>query len=64
MSRQFEKLQRKSFGRRKFLGIEEPELCSYENARFVIQSAPYEHTSSYLEGSSKGPAAILEAYIL
>jgi agmatinase len=44
-----------------FLGIEEPELCSYENARFVIQSAPYEHTSSYLEGSSKGPAAIIEA---
>ncbi|HKR04302.1 MAG TPA: agmatinase [Bacteroidia bacterium] len=44
-----------------FLGIEEPELCSYENSKFVIQSAPYEHTSSYLEGSAKGPAAILEA---
>lgn len=44
-----------------FLGIEEPELCSYEKAKFVIQSAPYEHTSSYLEGSSKGPAAILSA---
>lgn len=44
-----------------FLGIEEPELCSYENAKFVIQSAPYEHTSSYLEGSAKGPAAVLSA---
>lgn len=44
-----------------FLGIEEPQFCSYENARYVIQSAPYEHTSSYLEGSSKGPAAILNA---
>lgn len=44
-----------------FLGIEEPELCSYENAKFVIQSAPYEHTSSCLEGSAKGPAAILNA---
>jgi agmatinase len=44
-----------------FLGIEEKELCSYENARFVIQSVPYEHTSSYLQGSSKGPAAILDA---
>ncbi|MFI5219485.1 MAG: agmatinase [Bacteroidia bacterium] len=44
-----------------FLGIEEKELCSYEKARFAIQSAPYEHTSSCLEGSSKGPAAILDA---
>lgn len=44
-----------------FLGIEETDLCSYENARFVIQSAPYEHTSSYLEGSAKGPGAILNA---
>lgn len=44
-----------------FLGIEEKELCSYENARYVIQSAPYEHTSSCLKGSSKGPAAILNA---
>ena len=44
-----------------FLGIEEQELCSYENAKYVIQSAPYEHTSSYLQGSAKGPAAILKA---
>jgi N1-aminopropylagmatine ureohydrolase len=44
-----------------FLGIEEPGLCSYENSKFVIQSVPYEHTSSYLAGSAKGPGAILEA---
>ncbi len=44
-----------------FLGISEPELCNYRNAKFVIQSIPYEHTSSYLQGSAKGPAAIIEA---
>lgn len=44
-----------------FLGIEEGSLCSYESAKYVIQSAPYEHTSSYLSGSDKGPEAILEA---
>ncbi len=44
-----------------FLGITEPELHSYENSKYVIQSAPYEHTSSYLEGSAKGPQAIIAA---
>jgi agmatinase len=44
-----------------FLGIEDQELYSYENAKFVIQSAPYEYTSSYLEGSAKGPKAIIGA---
>src|SRR5687768_16997196 len=44
-----------------FLGIEEGELHSYTQSAYVIQSAPYEHTSSYLAGSEKGPAAILEA---
>jgi agmatinase len=44
-----------------FLAIPEAELASYEKARFVIQQVPYEHTSSYLQGSSKGPAAIIEA---
>ncbi len=44
-----------------FLGITEPELCSYATSKFVIQSAPYEHTSSYIAGSDKGPAAIIEA---
>ncbi len=44
-----------------FLGITEEELYSYETSRYVIQSAPYEHTSSYLAGSKKGPKAILGA---
>ena len=44
-----------------FLGISKEELYSYEKARFVIQSAPYEHTSSYIQGSSKGPEAIISA---
>ncbi len=43
-----------------FLGIEDENLYAYDKARFVIQSVPYEHTSSYLQGSTKGPAAILE----
>ena len=44
-----------------FLGLEEEKLYSFENAKYIIQLAPYEHTSSYLEGSAKGPAAIIEA---
>src|SRR5580765_59731 len=44
-----------------FLAVPEPELCSYEKSKFVIQQVPYEHTSSYLEGSAKGPAAIVSA---
>ncbi len=44
-----------------FLGIEDSSLSSYESSKFVIQSAPYEHTSSYLSGSDKGPEAIIEA---
>lgn len=44
-----------------FLSVPEPELCAYKNSRFVIQQVPYEHTSSYLEGSDKGPSAIVSA---
>ena len=44
-----------------FLGIEEQKLCSYKDSRFVIQQLPYEHTSSYLKGSAKGPSAIIKA---
>lgn len=44
-----------------FLGITESELCAYSSSKFVIQSAPYEHTSSYIAGSDKGPGAIIEA---
>lgn len=44
-----------------FLGIREKDLCSYKSSKYVIQSVPYEHTSSYIAGSDKGPAAILNA---
>lgn len=44
-----------------FLAIPEAEFYDYEKSKFVIQQAPYEHTSSYLEGSAKGPAAIIDA---
>ncbi len=44
-----------------FLGIEEKELYDYEKSKVVIQQVPYEHTSSYLHGSAKGPGAIVDA---
>lgn len=44
-----------------FLGITEAELYSYDKAKFVIQPVPYEHTSSYIAGSDKGPGAIIDA---
>ena len=44
-----------------FLGIEEQKLCSYKDSQFVIQQLPYEHTSSYLKGSAKGPGAMIKA---
>lgn len=44
-----------------FLGIEEEHYKSYEHSRVVIQSVPYEHTSSYVEGSDRGPEEILKA---
>jgi agmatinase len=44
-----------------FLGIAEKELYDYKKSKYVIQSVPYEHTSSYLAGSAKGPNAIIEA---
>ena len=44
-----------------FLGIEENELHNYTSSKVVIQQVPYEHTSSYLEGSAKGPKAIVDA---
>ncbi|MBI1305622.1 MAG: agmatinase [Bacteroidetes bacterium] len=44
-----------------FLGIEHPELFDYKTSKAVIQLLPYEHTSSYLSGSDKGPKAILKA---
>jgi agmatinase len=44
-----------------FLSIPEAELATYQKARFIIQQVPYEHTSSYLQGSAKGPVAIISA---
>ncbi len=44
-----------------FLGIEDEALFNYENSKVVVQSAPYEYTSSYLMGSAKGPEAIIKA---
>jgi agmatinase len=44
-----------------FLGITESELFEYESSKVVIQSAPYEFTSSYLQGSDKGPEEIINA---
>ena len=44
-----------------FLAIPEADLTTYANAKYVIQQVPYEHTSSYLEGSAKGPAAIVSS---
>lgn len=47
--------------KKNFLAIPEKELFDYEKSKYVIQSAPYEHTSSYLSGSNKGPAAMIKA---
>jgi agmatinase len=44
-----------------FLSPPETELCELQHSKVVIQQLPYEHTSSYHEGSYKGPAAIVEA---
>ena len=45
---------------RNFLALPE-ELSAYSTSPVVIQSLPYEHTSSYKTGSAKGPEAILVA---
>jgi arginase family enzyme len=44
-----------------FLAFPETELATLENAKVVVQLTPYEHSSSYLMGSDKGPAAMVEA---
>lgn len=43
-----------------FLGIPEP-WCHPDRAGVYVLPAPYEHTSSYMKGSDRGPSAILEA---
>lgn len=47
--------------KKNFLAITEDKFCNFKNSKFVIQSAPYEYTSSYISGSDKGPKAILKA---
>lgn len=44
-----------------FLGLEDENLYAFDKAKYVIQPVPYEHTSSYLAGSDKGPQAIINA---
>lgn len=43
-----------------YLSIEN-KFSSYENSKVVILQAPYEKTTSYGKGTSKGPEAILKA---
>jgi agmatinase len=43
-----------------FLGLEEP-WCHPTQAGVYVLPAPYEHTSSYVSGSDRGPSAIIEA---
>jgi N1-aminopropylagmatine ureohydrolase len=43
-----------------FLGLEEP-WCHPDRAGVYVLPAPYEHTSSYVLGSDRGPSAIIEA---
>ncbi len=44
-----------------FLAFPEAELATLDNAKVVVQQIPYEHTSSYVQGSDKGPAAMVSA---
>lgn len=46
--------------RKNFLAIEE-RYSNYKNSQIVIIPIPYEKTTSYGKGTSKGPDAILEA---
>lgn len=44
-----------------FLSLSDEKNYAYQSSKVVIQQAPYEYTSSYLEGSAKGPEAIIQA---
>lgn len=44
-----------------FLAIPDEKHTEWNTAKVVIQQVPYEYTSSYLSGSDKGPAAMVEA---
>lgn len=44
-----------------FLALPDAKDYAYEHCRTVIQQIPYEYTSSYVQGSAKGPGAIVSA---
>lgn len=44
-----------------FLGLTNESQFAYSTSKVVIQQVPYEHTSSYLQGSANGPQAIIAA---
>ncbi len=44
-----------------FLGLDDPELTDRDRARVAILPVPYEATTSYMEGTRRGPAALLAA---
>ncbi len=44
-----------------FLAPPESQLTELDHSKIAIQLLPYEHTSSYHEGSFRGPSAIIEA---
>lgn len=44
-----------------FLALPDEYACSFEEAKVVFQQIPYEHTSSYIAGSFKGPQAMVDA---
>jgi len=44
-----------------FLGLDDSSLAEYDSAEVVVQQLPYERTSSYVQGSKDGPAAIIQA---
>lgn len=43
-----------------FGGADAPH-CSYDMARYVVVSAPLEHTTSYMQGTADGPLALIAA---
>jgi len=46
---------------KQFGGLVKKEQASYKDSEIVIMPVPYDGTSSWIKGSSKGPDAILEA---
>jgi len=44
-----------------FLGLTNPIHFEYDSSQVVVQSLPYEYSSSYHKGSYLGPSAILKA---